>query len=280
MLVACAVDSLLYVRHQHTRNGCHHSVALVFGVFYERRDKLCALFKLLASAIEVVYIRQLRSLLKSSHGLDACALQGHVQICFHIHRHHMSTVHHQVNMRRLHTSAGHVEVAYFQRANFEIATFQLARVERSRQEKVDENVFAFLGEEIAAAHLTSVSYVGCFKGRVQPVDDDAGALLCRKFDNHVLRRHREKTTESVAKSSCDLVLLFNIVIRALTSRGNVEQEFFVVIGAEAEREDFNLWVCVEHLLCSGNDGLVAQPNVSHAVSEEKDGAHRVLLYGS
>jgi len=61
----------------------------------------------------------------------------------------MSTVHHQVNMRRLHTSAGHVEVAYFQRANFEIATFQLARVERSRQEKVDENVFAFLGEEIA-----------------------------------------------------------------------------------------------------------------------------------
>ena len=53
--------------------------------------------------------------------------------------------------------------------------------------------------------------------------------------------YREKTTESVAKSSCDLVLLFNIVIRALTSRGNVEQEFFVVIGAEAESEDFDLF---------------------------------------
>ena len=39
----------------------YHSIALVFGVFYERRDKLCALFKLLASAIEVAFIRQLRS---------------------------------------------------------------------------------------------------------------------------------------------------------------------------------------------------------------------------
>jgi len=39
----------------------YHSVALIFGVFNERRDKHCALFKLLASAIEVVYIRQLRS---------------------------------------------------------------------------------------------------------------------------------------------------------------------------------------------------------------------------
>jgi len=45
------------------------------------------------------------------------------------------------------------------------------------------------GTKETAAHLTSVSYVGCFKWCVQLVDDDAGALLCTKFDSHVLRCH-------------------------------------------------------------------------------------------
>ena len=56
------------------------------------------------------------------------------------------------------------------------------RREREREKEIERT-------KQTAAHLTSVSYVGCFKGRVQPVDDDAGALLCRKFDSHVLRRH-------------------------------------------------------------------------------------------
>ena len=75
----------------------------------------------------------------------------------------------------------------------------------------------------------------------QTYPKDVAGGICVGYLCNLAIDYREKTTESVAKSSCNLVLLFNVVIRALTSRGNVEKEFFVVIGAEAESEDFNLF---------------------------------------